>query len=89
MVKGGFVNDNSARIPNTCRGLSTDRVSYNSTSVTVYGRGTIGFGEGSSFQSAFNTVLPPNNCSCIADTWNINDSGQMTKVSTHFLGRGS
>ncbi|MDR1271346.1 MAG: DUF1559 domain-containing protein, partial [Planctomycetaceae bacterium] len=70
MVKGGFADDTSATTPNACRALSTNRISFVSgTSVMTYGRGTNGFGDGRNPQSAFTTVLPPNNVSCIYDNW--------------------
>jgi prepilin-type processing-associated H-X9-DG protein len=69
MVKGGFAFNSSVRTPDACRALSTDRISFLSgTTVTTYGRGTNGFGDGRSPSSAFSTVLPPNNVSCIYDS---------------------
>jgi prepilin-type N-terminal cleavage/methylation domain-containing protein len=66
MVKGGFAYNTSATTPNTCRTRSTDRISFVSgTTVTTYGRGTNGFGDGRSPSSVFSTVLPPNNVSCV------------------------
>ncbi|MDR1270620.1 MAG: DUF1559 domain-containing protein [Planctomycetaceae bacterium] len=66
MVKSGFAYDTSVTTPNACRALSTDRISFLSgTTVTSYGRGTNGFGDGRSPSSTFSTVLPPNNVSCV------------------------
>jgi prepilin-type processing-associated H-X9-DG protein len=67
MVKGGFVYNTSVKTPTACRALSPDRISINvgtGSSVTSYGRGTLGFGDGRDV-SSFSTVLPPNNISCI------------------------
>jgi prepilin-type processing-associated H-X9-DG protein len=91
MVKGGFAFRTSATTPNTCRALSTDRISFVSgTTVTTYGRGTTGFGDGRSPQSAFSTVLPPNNVSCVynsqsSDTTNPGwvEAGFLTVTSYH------
>jgi prepilin-type N-terminal cleavage/methylation domain-containing protein len=76
MVKGGFAYDTSATTPNTCRTLSTDRISFLSgTSVMSYGRGTNGFGDGRGPLSVFSTVLPPNNVSCIYNASNTTNPG--------------
>jgi prepilin-type processing-associated H-X9-DG protein len=65
MVKGGNAYNTSAQTPNTCRSLSTDRITIDSGTVTTYGRGSHAFGLGSSSCAAFTTVLPPNNISCV------------------------
>jgi hypothetical protein len=68
-VKGGFAYNTSTTTPNACRALSADRVSFVSgTTTTLYGRGTNGFGDGRSPSSAFSTVLPPNNVSCVYES---------------------
>jgi prepilin-type N-terminal cleavage/methylation domain-containing protein/prepilin-type processing-associated H-X9-DG protein len=90
MIKGGFAYDTSATTPNACRSLSTNRISFVSgTSVTTYGRGTNGFGDGRSPQSAFSTVLPPNNVSCVYESWSSTtnpgwvEAGFLTVTSYH------
>jgi prepilin-type processing-associated H-X9-DG protein len=74
MIKGGIADTNWVAItPNACRTFSTDRTSFVSgTAVTIYGRGTSGFGDGRSPFSVFNTALPPNNPSCIYNSWGTN-----------------
>jgi hypothetical protein len=67
MVKGGFAIAASATTPNNCRALTTDQITINNgISVTTYGRGTKGFGDGRCL-ATISTVLPPNNISCIYD----------------------
>jgi prepilin-type processing-associated H-X9-DG protein len=70
MVKGNFAYDTSATTPNACRAVSTNRISFNSGIASrTYGRGSGGFSVGHPPTSAFTTVLPPNNPSCIFNGW--------------------
>jgi prepilin-type N-terminal cleavage/methylation domain-containing protein/prepilin-type processing-associated H-X9-DG protein len=76
MVKGGFADSGSASNPGLCRALSTDRVSYNSgTPVSGFGRGTLGFGDGRAPAMVFNTIVSPNNPSCIYWSFGIGNPG--------------
>lgn len=68
-VKEGNAYDTSVKTPNNCRALSTDRKEINSgTSVTVYGHGYYGFGDGRAGSATFSTVMPPNSVSCIGNS---------------------
>ena len=65
-LRGGMAYS-AQSTPAGCKGLSSDRISYNASvaNLVLYVRGFYGFGDGRPASAAFTTVLPPNSPSCV------------------------